>query len=126
MFSYLLSGFKLNNITRFLTEITSYILVIINVTEEANALRILAPGVDKVLAFCNIAHFILYKMADGKDGFLQLPAVNLCEKIGLILHRIGAGDEPFFSIDDLSLCIMARGNEVVVVPFLLIEGTKLN
>ena len=38
VFSYLLSGFKLNNVARLFTEITSYILVIINVSEEANAL----------------------------------------------------------------------------------------
>ena len=126
MFSNLLAGFKLDNIAWFFAEITSYIFVVINVPKETNALRILAACVDKMFAFCNIAHFILYKMADGKDGFLQLPAVNLCEKIRLIFHGIGASYEPFLPIDNLSLSIMSSGNEVIVVPFLFMESTKLN
>ena len=126
MFSNLLAGFKLDDISCFFAEITSYIFVVIDVPKETNALRILSARVDKMLAFCNIAHFILYKMADGKDSFLKLPAVNLCEKIRLIFHGIGASYEPFLPIDNLSLSIMSSGNEVIVVPFLLMKSAKFN
>ena len=52
--------------------------------------------------------------------------MKLSQKVGLIFHGIGTGDEPFPSIDPFRLRIMAGGNQVVGMSTLLVESPKLN
>ena len=66
-------------------------------------------------------------MADRKNRLAQLPVVNLREEVGLVLHGVRTGDEPLPTcLINLRLGIMARGNEVVVMPSFLIEGPEFN
>jgi AspT/YidE/YbjL antiporter-like protein len=65
--------------------------------------------------------------ADRENRFFQLPALYLSQEIGLVFHRIRTRDKPFIAIFiRFGLRIMPRGDEVVVVTHLLIEGAKLN
>lgn len=80
-----------------------------------------------MLTLCNLTYFILHIMTNRKNRLAQLPVVNLREEVGLILHGIRTGDQPFpASLINLRLGIMARGNEVVVVAAFLIEGPEFN
>src|SRR3712207_3428826 len=102
------------------------IIVIIDLPQEANTLTVLASGVDQMLGLGYLPHLVFHVMTYREDGFLKLPVVNLRQEIGLVFHRVGAGDEPFLAIDQLGAGIMARGYQVVVVSPLLMEGTKLD
>ena len=79
-----------------------------------------------MFALGNGAHLVLHIMANGKEGFLQLPVINLGKEVGLVFHRVGTGGEPFLAVDNLSLGIMTCGYEVVVVTTLLMEYTQVN
>ena len=80
-----------------------------------------------MLLFGYLANLILDMMTDRENRFLQLPALYLSQEIGLVFHGIRTRNEPFVAIFiRFGLRIMTRGDEVVVVPHLLIEGTKLN
>ena len=79
-----------------------------------------------MLAFGNPAYFVLLVVSDGEESFLQLPVIDLCQKVGLVLYRVRACREPFSSVNPFGLCVVSCGDEVVVVSHLLVEGTELN
>ncbi len=120
------ASLQFHNVARLLAEVAAYVFVIIDIAEEADALRVLALGVDEVLALGYLPHLVLLVVAYGEEGLLQLPLVNLREEVGLVLYRVGAGGEPFVSVYPLGLRIVAGCDEVVVVPHLLVEGAELD
>ena len=126
MLSHQFSGFHLYGIALPFTEVTTQIVIIIYLSKEANALRILSFRIDKMIFLCNMAHFFLIETADRKECFLQLPVVNLCEEVGLVFHWVRRSDEPLSSFCIyLSLSIVSSGYKVVFMAFFLIESTKL-
>ena len=124
--TYAATSLQLDDISGIVAEITLDVIVVINLAEEAYALRILAAGIYKMFALGNGTHLVLHIMSDGKEGFLQLPVVDLGKEVGLVFHGVGTGGEPFFTVDNLGLGIMASGDEVVVVTTLLVECPKLD
>ena len=124
--TYAATSLQLDDISGIVAEITLDVIVVINLAEEAYALRILAAGIYKMFALGNGTHLVLHIMSDGKEGFLQLPVVDLGKEVGLVFHGVGTGGEPFLAIDNLGLGIMASGYEVVVVTTLLVECPKLD
>ena len=115
------TGFEFDDITGVFTEITSDIVIVIDLPQKTDALRVLAPGIDEVFTLRNLTHLILHIMTDGKNRLAQLPIVDLREEVGLVLHGVRTGDEPLPTcLINLRLGIMARGNEVVVMPSFLI------
>ena len=124
--TYAATSLQLDDISGIVAEITLDVIVVINFAEEAYALRILAAGIYKMFALGNGTHLVLHIMSDGKEGFLQLPVVDLGKEVGLVFHGVGTGGEPFLAIDNLGLGIMASGDEVVVVTTLLVECPKLD
>ena len=50
VFTYLLASLQFQHIAGVLTEIPLYIIIILNLAQEADALRILALGIHQVLA----------------------------------------------------------------------------
>src|SRR3712207_535716 len=124
--SYLLTGLQFDHIAGIFAKVAPYVVVVIDLSKKANALRILALGIDKMLALGYLAHLILHVVPYREERFLQLPIVYLSKKVGLVFHRIGACGEPFLAVDDFGLGIVARCNEVVIVPHLLIESAELD
>ena len=122
VFTYLLTRLPFQHITRILTEIPFYIIIVLDLPQKTDALGILPLGIDQMFALSNLTNFVLHMMTDGEQSLTQLPVVNLCQEISLILHGVRTGGEPFLPVDPFSLCIMARGNEIVVFTTLLIEG----
>ena len=57
-------------------------------------MRVFALSVDQMLALGNLTHLILHHVANGEEGFRQLPVVDLCQEVGLVLHGVWAGAEP--------------------------------
>ena len=107
---------EFDDITRILTEITTDIVVVVDLTQETDTLRILTFGIDEVFALSNQTYFVLDVMSDGENRLPQLPVIDLGKKIGLILHRVRTGNQPFpTSLINLRLSIMARRNEVIIM-----------
>ena len=90
-----LSRFELDDIALHLAQIASQIVVIVNLAQETDALRVAPMGWCQVFTLCNLAHLVLHHVADGEQGFRKLPVVDLSQEIGLVLDGIGAGAKPF-------------------------------
>lgn len=124
--AYALARFHLYDIARFLAQITADIIIIIYLSQEADSLTVLALGIYQMLLLGYLANLILDMMADRENRFSI--ASSLSEpgnRSGL--YRIRTRDKPFVAIFiRFGLRIMPRGDEVVVVTHLLIEGAKLN
>ena len=71
------SCFKLDYVTRILAEVAAYVVVVVYLAQEANTLRILAFGINEVLAFGNLTYLTLHHTSDGEDGFFELPRLYL-------------------------------------------------
>ena len=121
-----LSRLPFDDVAGLLAEITADIFCVVDITEEADPLRIFALRMDEMLPLSDLAHLVLNEVPDGENSFLQLPVVDLCQEVGLILYGVGTGGEPFPSVDPLGLRIVACGDEVIVVSHLLVEGTELD
>ena len=85
---------EFDDIARVLSEVATDIVVVVDFSQEADALGVLALGIDQVLTLCNLTYLIFHIMANGEDGLTQLPVVDLRQEIGLILDRIRTGDKP--------------------------------
>ena len=111
------TSFEFDDITGVFTEVTSDIVIVIDLPQKTDALGVLALGIDKMLPLGNLPHLILDIMTNREDCLPQLPVVDLREEVGLILYGVWTGDEPLPTcLINLRLGIMARGNEVVVMP----------
>ena len=118
---------QFDDVAGLLAEITAQVVVVVYLAQEADALRVLALGIDEVLLLGQTAHFVLHHVAYGEDGLAQLPVVDLCQEVGLVLDGVGTGDEPLAPLGvHLSLCIVAGGDEVVGVAALFMEGAELD
>ena len=123
---YALSRLKLYHFAGLLAEVAAYVVVVVYLAEEAYSLRVLALGVDEMLAFRNLAHLTLLVVSYREESLAQLPVVNLCKEIGLVLHGVGTRDEPLAPLFvDFGLGVMSRCYEVVLMSALLVEGSEL-
>ena len=73
------------------------------------------------------SYLILHIVSDGKESLAELPVSNLRQKVRLVLYGVWTGAEPFLAFGiNLRLGIVASGNEVIIMPLLLIEGSELD
>ena len=125
--SYHFPGLQFHHVAGAVAQVTPYVVVVVYLSEEADALTVLALGVDEVLRLGYLPYLVLHVVAYGEDGLVQLPALYLCQEVGLILYGVGAGNEPLVPLGvALGTGIVAGGYEVVLVPHLAVEGTKLD
>ena len=124
--AYLLARFQFDDISHLLAKIATHVFVVVDVAQEADALTVASLGIDEVLALGNLAHLVLLEMSDGEESLPQLPTLDLCQEIRLVFHGVGTRCEPFPPVNPFRLRIMPRGDEVVTVAHLLIEGTELD
>ena len=118
---------EFDDIARVLAEVATDIVVVVDFSQEADALGVLALGIDQVLTLCNLTYLIFHIVPNRENGFTQLPVVDLRQEIGLILDRIRTGDKPLQTcLIDLCLGIVASGNEVVVMSAFFIKRTELD
>lgn len=78
-----------DDVAGLLTEIATNILVVVYISQEADALRVLALGIDEMLTLSNLAHLVLDEVPDREDSLLQLPVVDLrhVNRFGLLQGR---------------------------------------
>ena len=126
MLTNFLSGLQFDDIPRLLSDIAPDILIVVDVSQEADALRVFTLGIDEMLAFSDLPYLIFDIMSDGEECFLQLPLIDLCEEVGLIFYGVRTRCKPFAAIYPFRLGIMPGSDEVIVVSHLLIEGTELD
>ena len=118
---------EFDDIAWVLAEVATDIVVVVDFSQKADALGVLALGINQVLTLCNLTHLIFHVVANGEDGLTQLPVVDLRQEIGLILDRIRTGDKPLQTcLIDLCLGIVAGGNEVVVMSAFFIKRPELD
>ena len=67
VFANLLASLQFQHIAGILAEIPLYIIIILNLAQEADALRIFALGIHQVLALGYLPHLVLHVMTDGKE-----------------------------------------------------------
>ena len=80
-----------------------------------------------MFAFGNGPHLILHIMPNGKQRLPQLPVVYLCQEVGLVLYRIRTRTKPLPPLFIyLGHGIMPRGDQVIVMTPLLVEGPELD
>ena len=121
----LLTSLQFDNIANLLTEIAADILVIVDIAKETDTLRVLALGIDKTFTLSNLTNLFLHEMSDREESLLQLPLVYLSKEVGLILHWVRTGCQPFPSVYPFCLGIVSGGNIVIVMTTFVIESPEL-
>ena len=147
--AYLATGLQLHHVARQLAQVVAYVVVVVDLAEETDALRVLALGVHQMLALGYLTHLVLHHVADGEQRLLQLPPVQLCQEVRLVLHRVRTGAEepppaPLRKEGEAQtrqnspsfrrglgggrgcLRIMPSGNQVILMAALLVEGPELD
>lgn len=121
----LLASLQFYDVAGLLAYIAADIFIVVDVAEETDALRVFALGIDEVFALSYFPHLVFHVVANWEYGFLQLPLEYLREKIGLVFHRVGTCSQPFLAVNTFCLRVVPCGDQVVVVPHLLVERAKL-
>ena len=121
------AGFLFHHEAFFLTEIFPCEFGEAYFPQKADALAVVAMCRCEVFAFSYVAHFLLEEMPDGEHDFAQSEVVELCEEVGLILHRVGTGGEPHVAVGvAFGLGVMARGHAVVLMSHALLEDPEFD
>ena len=125
--TYDLTGLDVDDTSFLLAHELTYEVVVVDLAEEADALAVLAVGTGQVGVEGDAAHLFLHQMADGEDGVGELLVGELCEEVGLVLDGVFGRAEPCASllVDDGG-GVVASGYLVVVVTYLLLEGSELD
>ena len=127
MLSYLLASLQFYHVAWLFSQVTADIIIIVDFPQETDALRILTLGIHQMFALRYLAHLVLHIVTDGKECLLQLPVVDLSEKVGLVLDGVRTGDEPLPAcFVSLGLGIVSCSDEIIVMPAFLIEGSELD
>ena len=88
MFADTLSGLHFNHIASFFAQISTDVIIIINLSKKADSLTILSLGINQMFLFCYLTNFIFNVMTDRENRFFQLPTLYLSQKIGLVLYWV--------------------------------------
>ena len=121
-----LAGLELDNLALLLAEVAAQEVVVVDLAEETDALRVLAVGRGQLRLVGDAPHVGLHHVADGEHQFPYLTVVELREEVGLVLHRVEGSGEEDRTADLGGTGIMARGGAVVSVATALLEGTELD
>ena len=118
--------FQFDDFSDTFAQVTLDKVVVIDFTEEADTLAVLAHGAGELLFGSDGTDFRFHQVADREHQLLDLQARDLSQEIGLVLHRVFGGGEPYFSVY-LGRCgIMAGGDFIEVFPPFLFEAAELD
>ena len=125
MRAYHLASLDVNDAAFLFTHETAKEIVVVYLTEEADALTVFPSCRGESRLDGNVAHLLLHQVADGEDCVTKLLIRELCQEVSLILHRIFGSTQPK-QITFYSCGIMPCGDKVVVLANPFLECTKLN
>ncbi len=101
-------------------------LVVVDFPQKADALTVLAAGTGQMCFLSNAPHLAFGQMTDGEQTVAELLVCELCQKIRLVLHRVGSRAQPHFAVLLDARGIMPGCYKVVVVPHQFVECPELD
>ena len=88
-------------------------------------MAVFALGRREMRRLRDLSNLILHQSTYGKDELTHAKAVQLCEKIRLILDRVGRRSEPNSPrLVCFRLRIVSRGDTIVVVTLAFLKAAK--
>ena len=121
-----LTRFDVYNLSLLFAHKTTQEIVIVYLSEEADALTVLASGTRQFGIECNLAHLFFHEMAYRENGMSELFVTELRKEVGLVLDRVFSCSEPHLTVP-LGVCsVMACCYVIVTVPYPLLECTELD
>ena len=105
---------------------TAYEIIIINLSQETNALTIPAFGRWQTLRFRNAPHLFFHQVAHRKHQLCHLQTVNLRQKVRLVFHGVACRTQPYLTVPLAYRGIMSRGDFVVPVSHLLFKASEFD
>lgn len=124
--AYFPSRLQLDDVSGLLAQVSLYVLVVVDVAQETDALAVLAPGGHEMFPLGYLPHLVFHVVAYRENGLPQLPALYLRQEVRLVFHGVGAGGKPFLAVYHLGLGVVTRGYQVILIALLLVESPKLD
>ena len=101
-------------------------VIIIYLTQEADALAVTAAGSGQPGRAGNIPYFLLHQSPQREHEFRDLQIVNLSQEVGLVFYRVYGCTQPYLAILINGSGIMSGGGEVKLFPYFLLEATEFD
>ena len=101
-------------------------IVVVNLSQKANALRIFPFGRRKAAFPCLLPHLALQHIANRKHELAYLHVVYLSEKVSLVFDMVLCRRKIDFVVYKRSSAVMTGGNLVKAVSPLLFKAAKLD
>ena len=124
--SHHLACLYVDDLALLLTHEAAQEIVVVDLSQEADALAILASGTGQLGIDGYLSYLFLHQSAQRKDGVLQLVIGELCQEVGLILDRVNGCSQPHHIVLPDIRGIMAGGNMVVGMSDALLKGSELD
>ena len=119
-------GFDVDDFALLLAEEAAQEVVVVYFAQEADALRVFAACGRQLGLQGDAPHLFLHQVSDREEQTLHLHAGQLRQEVGLVLHRIFGGAEPGLPVALHDGGVVSRGDFVVAVSDLLLEGAELD
>ena len=120
------AGLQLHDLARPASEVTLDEIVVVDFSQETDALAVLAPRAGQPLRLGDGAYLAFHQVADGEHQFAYLQVGDLPEEIGLILYRVLGGGKPGLPVDFRGCGIVSRGDFIEILPPFLLETSELD
>ena len=118
--------FDFNNRALLHAKVATDKVVVVNLSEETDALAVLAVGVGHVHLLSDAAHFPLWQIADGEHQVQQLLVGDLSQEVGLVFHRVNSHCQIFGIAHECGVGVVPCGSHVEILAPALLKIAKLN
>ena len=112
MLAYLTACLDFDDGTGACAEVPFYEVGVVNLAEEADALRVLSDGVRQTGLGGHAAHLALGEIAEREHDVAQLVIADLGQEVGLVLDGVGGRAEPAEAVAFDHAGIVAGGHLV--------------
>ena len=106
------------------SQVTANKVVVINLSQEANTLTVLASSVWQFYLLSDFTHARLGYRTNGENKMTQLVVGNLREEVGLIFDRVNCCSQVFGAVNLACSGIVSCGSEIKVLSPALLEIPK--
>ena len=125
MLAQLSTRFQLHNIPFPFAKETAHKIIIINLSQKADALTVTTSGAGQSGTQGYVTNLILHQSAQWKHQFGNLQIIYLCQKVGLVFHGIGSGTEPCLSIPQHRSGVVPGCRDIEILPHTLLKAPEL-
>ena len=121
-----LSSLPFHNISLSFTKETTNKVIVVDLSQKANALTVTTTGSRQSCIAGNVPYFLFHQSAKGEHQLRYLQVINLCKKICLILYGIDSCTQPYFTIFMNRSGIMPGSGKIKLFAYLLLKATEFN